>query len=416
MSHFGLSLASRAQKTYSNPVRIAIALALSAALAACGGEARANPDGASGRGGQAASKKGPARGPREVPVARPVASPHARTLSLAGTLEARDVVDVAARVEGPVTFVGVELGDSVQRNQALARIAAEDFSARRTQYDAELAQADADLARLEQLAQSQMATPQSLEQARTRIAVLRTQRSLAGRQLRDTTVRAPFAGAIARRDVSVGAFVRIGSPLFQIVSTDDLRLVVEVPERYAPVVAIGTAMRVQHGETPIEARIARVAPIIASTTRTFRVEADVASGGPLRSGQFVTVDLDVGVERESVRVPRSALVHVLGRDRAMIVVDGAAQPREVELIAEEGPDAIVLGLTPADTIIANGVAAIAPGTRVTPREAARAHDENAGALRAPEDTARPAPGDTALRAPEDTARPAPGETARRREP
>ncbi|MCC7537688.1 MAG: efflux RND transporter periplasmic adaptor subunit [Deltaproteobacteria bacterium] len=307
-------------------------------------------------------------------TARPRPSPFTRTLSLNGTLDARDSVQVAAQVEGPITGVRVDLGDRVERGQVLARIVVSDVRARAQQFDAELAQARADLSRLEQLARTGDTTPAELERARTKIAVLRAQRAQTVVDLRDSTVRAPFAGAIARRHVAQGAYVRPGTPLFDLVAVDPLRLALEVPERYAPSVRVGDVVRVapevavgraSPSDQGLAAPIVRIAPVVDPARRTFRIEAEVPAGaGALRPGMFVVGTIALGEVAGALRVPRQAVVTVLGRPRVVLVVDGRATPREIEMLGEEGADAIVLGVAPTDVVVTRGAGTLAPGAPV----------------------------------------------------
>lgn len=326
------------------------------------------------------TKAGPkAPQPRIVEVASAVLAPHPRVLTLSGTLAPLEKVQVAARVEGPITEVKVDLGDRVARDQVLASIRPIDYRARVSELEASLSQAASDVKRIESL--GDVATAEELELARTRLAEAKAQRALASRQLTDTTVRAAFAGAIAARHVAPGTYVKPGTPLFDLVADDQLRLTLEVPERYAALVQVGTAVKIALKEElasgakegaqvagAVEAAVTRVSPIVAPTTRTFTVEAVFSpAGSVLRPGMFTVASLALGQEPRSVRVPRAAVFHVLGRDRVMRVEGGEAVTHDVELLAEEGGDAIVAGLEPGAEVITRGPALIAPGTPVAPQ-------------------------------------------------
>lgn len=322
---------------------------------------------------------------RAVEVAEARAAPYPRIVTLSGTLAALEKVQVAARVEGPITEVKVDLGDRVAREQELAAIRPIDYRARVSEIDASLTQAQSDVKRLESL--GGVATQEELEKARTRLSGAKAQRSQASRQLGDTTVRAPFAGAIAARHVAPGTYVKPGTPLFDLVADDRLRLTIEVPERYAALVQVGTpttitlkdslvgepgeaGAKIAEGASAAHATVTRVSPVVSPTTRTFTVEAVFSpAGSVLRPGMFTVASLSLGQEAGSVRVPRAAVFHVLGRDRVMRVENGEALAHDVELIAEDGGDAIVLGLEPGAQVITRGAALIAPGTAVAPSAA-----------------------------------------------
>ena len=323
----------------------------------------------------AAVKTGPPP-PRAVEVAPAQATTHARTLTLSGSLTPLERVQVAARVEGPITEVKVDLGDVVAREQVLAAIRPVDYRARVSELDASLSQAQNDVKRAQDLGNA--GTLEELEQARTRLAEARAQRTLASRQLGDTTVRAPFAGSIAARFVAPGTYVKSGTALFELVAVDQLRLTLEVPERYVSLVKIGTRVKIQPrdlllpgaqapkaGAAEVEAAVTRVSPVVSPSTRTFTIEAVFSpAGSVLRPGMFIAAGLALGDETQSVRVPRSAVFHVLGHDRVMTVVDGVAQPQDVELVGEVEGEAIVVGLAAASQVIARGPALVAPGAAV----------------------------------------------------
>jgi len=353
---------------------------------ACGGK---KGSAAGGAGGAGATKTKRAAGPRVVVAIRPTSTRWPRSLALHGTLDASETVQIAARVDGPIADVRVDLGDRVERNQVLARIVATDFAARNVQSGADLEQARADLARLERLGSAQLATAQAIEQARTRVAVAQAQRALSGRQVTDTTVRAPFRGAISKRYISRGAYARVGGPLFDLVAVEDLRLALEVPERYAAEVGIGDLVRVRPdgsaAQEAVESPIVRVSPVIDPARRTFRVEASVSAERGLRPGMFVIASIALGEPLEAVRVPRSAVFTVLGEDRVVRVVHGKAEPVKVELIGEDGGDSIVQGVTSRDLVVTRSGASLAPGTAVRiedsgPPRASQAVPAPAGAV------------------------------------
>ncbi len=364
------------------PRRLALltALVLLQPVAACSAPA-----------GPAEARTGPPA-PRTVEVAPARRTSHARTLTLSGTLTPLEQVQVAARVEGPILEVKVDLGDVVARDQVLATIRPVDYRARVSELEAGVAQAENDVQRARGLGRA--GTAEELEIARTRLAQARAQRSMASRQLGDTSVRAPFAGAIADRHVAPGTYVKSGTPLFDLVAIDQLRLTLEVPERHAAAVTVGTpvqlrprAVRSPGAEAPDDlsagtgaalAAITRVSPVVSPATRTFTVEAVFSpAGSALKPGMYITAELALGEATESVRVPRSAVFHVLGHDRVMVVSGGIARPQEVELLAEDQGEAIVAGLQPDTQVIVRGPALVAPGAAVSAEPAAPRPEERA---------------------------------------
>ena len=325
------------------------------------------------RGGAEPPRARPAQGPREVTVVAPASHPYAITAVVHGALEPAEAVDVAARIEGPLVSVRADLGDTVQKGQILATIAPSDFRAKQAELDAHVRQAEATLARLERLREGRMATEQMLEEARTSLEVFRAQRLIAQRQVHDTQVRAPFDGAIARRDVSPGAFVRIGTPLFRVVAAAQLRFAMNVPENLAAHVRSGMTAAVSPEDEPsaqVRASITRIAPTIDDTTHTLRVEALMDASPALRPGTFVVGRIELGTAEDAMSIPRVAVVNVLGRDRVLLVRGGKVVAQEVTLVGEESDAAIVRGLSEQERVIVRGGNNLAPGTPVRVTETA----------------------------------------------
>ncbi len=323
--------------------------------------------------GPAAEARGPAAAPRPVLTVRPAPHPFPRLVVLHGTLEPRESVQIASRVEGAVISVLADLGDHVAAGRPLATIAASEFRAQLAEADAVLAQAQSDLGRLEGVADPNVVSRQEVEQARTKSTTADVARQVAAQNLRDARVAAPFAGTVARRYVSPGAFARVGTPLFDFVSDGPMRLVLEVPERYVRDVGVGTKVTVRPdgaaGEG-FESEIVRIAPSIAPGTRTFRVEASVEPHeGALRPGMFVLGTITLGMAEDAVELPRSAVYSVLGKDRVTLVANGVAEPRDVELVGELEGKAYVRGLAPSDVVVARAGANLAPGTPLAPERA-----------------------------------------------
>jgi RND family efflux transporter MFP subunit len=173
------------------------------------------------------------------------------------------------------------------------------------------------------------------EEVLNRRAVLAQRRSeldLARQQLKDTVLRAPFAGAVRERHVSPGEYLTAGQQVVTLVRVDPLRLKVAVPEREGAEVRIGqpVSLTVEGDERKYAGRVARVSPAIEEGSRTLMVEADVPNrDGALRPGAFATAEIVTTSGERSVLVPRSAIVTFAGIEKVILVRDGRSVERRV---------------------------------------------------------------------------------------
>jgi multidrug efflux pump subunit AcrA (membrane-fusion protein) len=168
--------------------------------------------------------------------------------------------------------------------------------------------------------------------------------------------------------------------MFVLVASSPMRLAIDVPERHAGAVRAGTVVRVRGEDgAEIEGTVARLAPVVDPASRTFRAEVEVPAGQGLLPGMYARARLDLGAVDDAVRVPRAAVFEVLGRARVVQVLEGRAQPHDVEMIAEEDGAAIVRGLAPSAEVVARSPGLLAPGTEIVASGAARAGDSAASA-------------------------------------
>jgi RND family efflux transporter MFP subunit len=139
---------------------------------------------------------------------------------------------------------------------------------------------------------------------------------LAEKKLNDATIRAPFPGSIKTRDVHPGEYLRVQGPVMVLVRTDTLRARLAVPERWAGWVKDGATVDLQveafPGET-FHGRVSRINPAVAQDSRTFDAEALIAnSDGRLKPGFFVQASIPSEKEEKTIFLPEGAVNYRYG--------------------------------------------------------------------------------------------------------
>jgi len=378
---------------------LAAALALGQLVVSC------TPSGTS-RGRDPATA--PPRLVETVPVARRALE---RTVTVTGSLAALDRATLTMKVPGRLCEIAMDLGSPVRTGDLIAQVEPRDYELRVQQAEAALAQARAALGlppegtndllalestspvreakavfneatrnreRVQSLAKEKIASDSELdtveasfvvasnrlvkafEEGRGRQAALAQRRAeleLARQQLADTTLRAPFTGAVEARQASLGEFIATGTPIVTLVRTDPLRLRLEVPERKAPAVRAGQTVRFHvDGDTNhFTARLTRLSPAIREGDRMLMVEADVPGAEALlRPGAFVRAEIIIAPEDPGLTVPLSALIVFAGLEKVVTVQDGQALEKTVAT-GRRGFDwvEIVAGLKIGDPVVVN---------------------------------------------------------------
>ncbi len=194
-------------------------------------------------------------------------------------------------------------------------------------------------------------------------------------------VYAPFTGVLTRRTVDPGTLINAGNSgtagststgkeLFDIARTDPLRVYVSVPQAYAPAIKVGMQSVVTLQEFPGQkfiGTVVRTADAIDTTTRTLLTEVDVPNqDGKLLPGSFGEVHFKPNIDAQKVTVPVNAMLFRReGAQVAVVGADGKVQLRHISIGRDYGTTLeIVGGVDVNDRVIVNPSDSIEDGQQV----------------------------------------------------
>jgi RND family efflux transporter MFP subunit len=396
-------------QNFRNWLSAAVVLVTILAVAGCGPKPQA-----------AANKK--ANEAVEVSVATVGGRDITRVVESVGTMYPYDETVVSAEIEGKVEKVEVDLGDIVQAGQVLVRIGDEEQRYLLAQNEAqlrsslerlglkdekdrlkdakdapdprraaaELYEAEQRAKRQQQLTQQGIGAQADSDQAQARFRAaqasydatlyqtrnliqeverFKAQLDLQRKKLRDTTVRAPFAGAIKERSVNPGQYVRLNSPLMTMVKTNPIRLKLEVPERMAPWVRVGQIVDVEveaFKGKKFQGKIWRISPTVDQAKRTFVTEALIDNANnALKPGSYARARVPTDKVEHVTVVPSKAVAYVFGSNKIYVIKDGVVEAKDVKLGDRfENTIEILEGASQGDTIAVTGLARLDTGSKV----------------------------------------------------
>jgi HlyD family secretion protein len=325
-------------------------------------------------------------GPTPVVMAHPHRGALAEEAFGTGTLEAKVVVALSAKITGKVTEALVDQGDTVTNGQVVARLEAIDYEnsvrvaeAALGQAQAQLAKAQLDLDRSRDLLRGNVAAQADFDAADTsyRVAEATVKSAeanlgFARARLADTVIYSPSAGLVLVRNLEVGDTVVPGTPIFRVADTRVLWVQAMVDEREAGKLHVGQTARItfranRGGSFP--GRLARLAREADRVTE--EREADVVVD-QLPPDWFIGAKADVYIEiarrADALQVPTSAIVRRGDQAGVFAINNGRARWRPMRL-GLTGRDAVELasGLEASDLVIIDpfaGKKPIVDGSRV----------------------------------------------------
>lgn len=326
----------------------------------------------------------------------------ANTVTLPGRLEAYRQAEVRARVAGIVTERLYKEGQDVKKGTPLFLINPELLNAARDQAAGTLAAAEAQYANAQDKLEryKDLATDQSISdrdykaaiaeemQAKAQLLTAKAQLDRAKLDLSYSRVTSPIDGRARRALVTEGALVGqdAPTPLTTVEQLDPIYVNFSQPA--SEVMALQRAIKEGRMQSVAKdtIQVELVFPdgsvyknpgklffsdmAVDSNTDTVAMRALFANPNyELLPGAYVQIRLEQAVNKNTVLVPRDALVRTSAGSSVMIIgQDSKVEARQVTADAMQGPNWIVTeGLNGGETIILTNPGMLAPGTKVKPK-------------------------------------------------
>jgi membrane fusion protein, multidrug efflux system len=324
-----------------------------------------------------------------VAVVQPSAEVGDNELVLPGNLQAYIDSPIFARTNGYLLRWYKDIGSKVEKGELLASIDTPEVDqelsqarAAREQIKAALGLAKISADRWENLRKSDSVSQQEADQQTSGYEQAKANLAASDANVRRLeelesfkNVYAPFSGVLTRRNVDPGALINSGAQangreLFDIARVDPLRVYVQVPQTYAPMMKVGTKAAVTLQEfagQKFTGTVVRTADAIDMATRTLNTEVDVPNkDGKLLPGSFGQVHFTVDNPVERITIPVNAMLfRAEGPQVAVVGSDDKVQLRAIVIGRDFGPTLEILGgLQATDRIIINPSDSLEAGQQV----------------------------------------------------
>lgn len=316
----------------------------------------------------------PARAAKVAPV---IAAPVVKVdfedrIEALGTLKANESVTLTALVTETVSALYFDDGVRVNQGQLLAEMTSVEEHAQLEEASALLAEAERQYRRVQSLATQGTAAKSLLDERRREWEIARARLSAIESRLSDRLIKAPFAGVVGLRDISVGALVEPGDRITTLDDDSVLKLDLAVPSVYLPSLRPGLMISARtraYGDREFTGEVRSIDSRADPVTRSITVRALIPNGERLlRPGMLMQVTLRKNARRALV-IPESALMPV-GREQFVLVatVDGGvhkAVRRQIRIGGRRpGQVEVVDGLSEGDLVITQGTQRARPGQPV----------------------------------------------------
>jgi multidrug efflux system membrane fusion protein len=328
-----------------------------------------------------------------VAVVYPLSEKPDEDLILPGSLLAYEESPIYARTSGYLVRWYKDIGSRIEKGELLAKIDTPEVDQELNQTRAARLQilAQMDLAKIsadrwENLRKTDSVSAQESDQYASEYKQSQANLAAADANVRRLEqlegfkdVYAPFSGVLTRRNVDPGALINAGAgvgtgaagrELFDLARVDPLRVYTSVPQAYAPFIKVGATTTVTLQEFPgqkFSGKVVRTAESIDTATRTLLTEVDVPNkDGRLLPGSFGEVHFAVGSGVNKVTIPVNAMLFRAEGPRVAVVdAGGKVRLRPINIGRDYGATLEILGgVAPNEQVVINPADSLEDGQQV----------------------------------------------------
>ncbi len=294
-----------------------------------------------------------------------------------GSLVAVNGTDITSQAGGIVEAIHFTAGSKVQAGDLLVSLDTSTEKAELAQLKAQADIAEVNLRRARDLIKRKVLSQSEFDQTKAEAAAARAAADAQQARLNHKEVRAPFAGVLGIRRISVGEYLPAGTAMVNLQSLDPMEVEFALPEAQLSLVEVGLPISLHVDAWPhdrFSGEISVIEPRIDAATRNFRARARVANPqGKLRAGMFGRVTIQRPGTDSVLAIPRTAVSYD-SFGTSVYVIQNAEDDAEKQVVnqrfvrlgkARGDFVEVVDGLEEGDEIASGGLLKLRNGAPVT---------------------------------------------------
>jgi membrane fusion protein (multidrug efflux system) len=292
----------------------------------------------------------------------------AQQMEAVGTARANEAVDITAKLSNRVTAIRFREGQQVKAGEVLVEFDSEQARAALAEAEATLSDSRSQYKRSRELYATKALSEAQLDQLQATLSANEARVAGSRSMLNDTIIRAPFAGRVGLRNISVGSYVTPGAVITTLDDTSIIKLDFSVPEVFLAALKEGLDISARTSAYPDEEFKGKVSSIdsrLDPVSRSITVRARIANqDGRLKPGMFMTVKL-LRSDAPALMLPEEALVPEGSKKYVFVVRDGTVARVEVETGRRRpGEVEVTSGLDDGDVVVTEGTQKVRDGVAV----------------------------------------------------
>ena len=287
-----------------------------------------------------------------------------KVIEVNGSVVPSEFVDIRPESNGRIVFLQIPEGKMVAAGTVLAKLNDADLQAQMQKIKVQLTLANINEQRNSKLLQAKGINQSDYDISLQQVNSLKADIAYTQSLIDKTVIKAPFAGQMGLKQVSLGAYISTGTTIVSLQKVDQLNVDFTLPEIYQNYIKVGKKVSIESIANPgvkMSATIAAIEPQIIATSRNIKVRANLQ--GKLIPGAYTKVFLGENQQKPSILVPSNIIIPDSKVKQLVVVKNGKAKFVNVETGYRTASGVeITSGIQVGDSLIVAGMLFVREGS------------------------------------------------------
>ena len=290
------------------------------------------------------------------------------SIEVAGNILPFELTEIRPEISGRVIQLNFKEGSTVTKDVLLVKLFDGDLQAQLKKLKVQLQIAEKTEERQKELLKISGISQQDYDLSLLQVNNIKADIELTMVNIGKTEIRAPYAGRMGLRNISLGAYITPANILTTLSQVNMKKISFSIPEKYSNDIRPGMSVvfGIEGKEGQYKATILASESVIESETRNLKILATINDGNNnLVPGSFAKVGLTLGSNNTAVMVPSQCIVPSARTKQLLLYRNGTPEFVSVTTGLRNAENVqITSGLKPGDTVITTGLLFIRKDSKV----------------------------------------------------
>jgi membrane fusion protein (multidrug efflux system) len=280
-------------------------------------------------------------------------------IEVAGNILPFELTEIRSEISGRVVEINFKEGSIAKKNDLLIKLFDGDLQAQLKKLTVQLQIAEKTEERQRELLKINGISQQDYDLSLLQVNNIKADIELIMVNITKTEIRAPYAGRIGLRNISLGAYITPSNIITTLSQIDKKKITFSIPEKYSSLISQGMSINfgIEGSGTNYKAKVTASESIIESETRNLKILATISDADDKHiPGTFAKVTIELGKNDKAIVVPTQSIIPSARSKQLVVYRDGSPEFVNIS-IGTRGAETVEItnGVKIGDTIVTTGL-------------------------------------------------------------